>query len=57
MITDELISNLIQLEGRYTWFNMSTHFCKGCTNKLVGLAHECDFIFCLQKYLHSKRPN
>ena len=54
VVTDELIGNLIQLEGRYTRLDMSCQFAKRLTNKLVGLAHQLNFIFSLQKYLHAE---
>ena len=53
VVSDELIGHTIQLEGRYTRFYMFCQFAKGFSNQLVGLAHQLNFIFSLQKYLHS----
>ena len=52
MVADELVRYAIQLEGRYTRNNMFSQFCQGFTNKLVGLAHQPDFIFSLEINLH-----
>ena len=57
VIPDELLCNMIQLEGRYTWLNMFTQFCKSGTDESVCLAHQVDFIFGLQKYLHPVRSD
>ena len=54
MISDELIGNLIQLEGRYSRFNMFCQFAKRTTNELVRLTHQLYFILSLQKYLHRR---
>ena len=54
MISDELIGNLILLEGRYSRFNMFRQFAKRTTNELVCLTHQLNFIFSLQKYLHRR---
>ena len=54
MVTNELIGNPIQLEGRYAGFDMFCQFAKSLTNELVGLAHQLNFIFSLQKYLHRR---
>ena len=53
MVTDKLFSYLVQLEGRYTRLDMFCQFAKRPTNELVGLAHQLNFIFSLQKYLHT----
>ena len=53
IVTNKLVGNLIQLEGRYTRLNMFRQFAKGSTNKLVGPAHQHDFVFSLQKDLHA----
>ena len=52
MRADELLSDVVQLKGRYTGFDMSTHLCEGCTDKSVGPSHEVDFVFSLKKYSH-----
>ena len=52
MVRDKLLCYMIQLEGRYTWFDMFCQFCKSCANELVRLAHQRYFIFGLQEYLH-----
>ena len=56
MVAYELIGNPVQMEGRYTWFYMSCQFAKRLANKLVRLAHQLNFILCLQKYLHQNEP-
>ena len=53
MVANEFVSHLIQLEGRYTRLDMLCQFAKGLTNELVGLAHQLNFVFSLQKYLHT----
>ena len=53
MVTDKLFSYLIQLEGRYTRLDMRGQFAKGLSNQLIGLAHQLNFVFSLQKYLHT----
>ena len=55
IVADELLRNFIQLEGRYTWFDMFSQFAKGLANKLVGPAHQLNLIFCFQKDLHQRR--
>ena len=53
MVSDKLLGHAIQLEGRYTRLDMLCQFAKGLTNELVGLAHQLNFIFSFQKYLHT----
>ena len=52
MVTNKLIRNLIQLEGRYTRFDVFCQFAKRFSNQLVGLAHQLYLVLSLQKYLH-----
>ena len=54
MVSDELVRDLVQLEGRYSRFDMSCQFAKRFTNELVGLAHQLNFVFSLQEYLHRR---
>jgi len=54
MVSDELVCDLVQLEGRYPRLDMSCQFAKCLTNKLVSLAHQLNLVFCLQKYLHRR---
>ena len=54
VVTDELVGNHIQLEGRYTRLDMLCQFSNGLTNELVRLAHQLDFVFSLQEYLHRR---
>ena len=54
MVSDELVRDLVQLEGRYPRLDMSCQFAKCLTNKLVSLAHQLNLVFCLQKYLHRR---
>ena len=54
MVANEFVSHLIQLEGRYTRLDMLCQFAKRFTNKLVRLAHQLNFVFSLQKYLHRR---
>ena len=54
MVTNELIGHTIQLEGRYTRLYMLCQFAKRFTNKLVRLAHQLNFVFSLQEYLHRR---
>ena len=54
MVSDELVRDFVQLEGRYSRFDMSCQFAKRFTNKLVGLAHQLNLVFSLQKYLHRR---
>ena len=54
MVANEFVSHLIQLEGRYTRLDMLCQFAKGLTNKLVSLAHQLNFVFSLQEYLHRR---
>ena len=53
IVANELVGNLIQLEGRYARLDMFCQFAKGPSNKLVGLTHQLDLVFSLQKYLHT----
>ena len=55
MVANELLGNSIQLEGRYTWFDMLSQFSERFPDKSVGPAHQLNFIFCLQKDLHQHR--
>ena len=55
IVANELVGNLIQLEGRYARLDMFCQFAKGLTNKLVGLAHQLNFVFSLQKDFHAMR--
>ena len=54
MISDKLIRNLIQLEGRYSRLYMFCQFAKRFTNQLVSLAHQLNLILSLQEYLHRR---
>ena len=54
VVTNEFVGNVIQLEGRYTRFDMFCQFAKGLTNELVSLTHQLNFVFSLQKYLHTE---
>ena len=54
MVAYELIGHLVQLEGRNSRFDMFCQFAKRFTNKLVGLAHQLNLVFSLQKYLHRR---
>ena len=54
MISDELVRDLVQLEGRYPRLDMLCQFAKRLTNKLVGLAHQLNLIFSLQVDLHRR---
>ena len=54
MVTNELISHLVQFEGAHPRFDMSSQFAKRFTNKLVRLAHQLNFVFSLQEYLHRR---
>ena len=54
MVSDELVRDLVQLEGRYSRLDMSCQFAKGLTNELVGLAHQLNLIFSLQVDLHRR---
>lgn len=53
MVSDELLSYFVQLEGRNTCLDMFSQFRKGSADEAVGLAHQVYFIFRLQKNLHS----
>ena len=57
VVSDKLLSNLIQLEGRYTWLYMTANLCKRFTNKQIGLTHQFNLILCLQKYIHPKEED
>ena len=52
IVTDKFLRHPIQLKGRYSWFDMLGQFSKSSTDKSVSLAHQLDFVFSLQKYLH-----
>ena len=52
MISDERLCYVIQLEGRYSWFDMFSHFSKCVRNKAVGTSHQFDLILSLEKNLH-----
>ena len=54
MVSDELVRDLVQLEGRYSRFDMFCQFAKRLTNKLVCLAHQLTLIFSLQVDLHRR---
>ena len=54
MVTYERVGYPIQLEGRYAGFDMCCQFAKGFPDKQVRLAHQLNFIFSLQKYLHRR---
>ena len=54
MVSDKLVRNLVQLEGRYPRLDMSCQFAKRLSNELVCLAHQLNLVFCLQKYLHRR---
>ena len=54
MISDELVRDLVQLEGRYSRLDMFCQFAKRLTNKLVSLAHQLNLIFSLQVDLHRR---
>ena len=54
MVANEFLGHLIQLEGRHTRFDMFRQFAKRFTNELVGLAHQLNFVFSLQEYLHRR---
>jgi len=51
--SDELLRDVIQMEGRYSGFDVLGQLCEGCPNQLVGLAHQFYFILCLEKDFHS----
>ena len=54
VVTYERVGYPIQLEGRYAGFDMCCQFAKGFPDKQVRLAHQLNFIFSLQKYLHRR---
>ena len=56
VVANELVGNAVQLERRHSWLDMFSQFAKRFTNKLVRLAHQLNFIFSLQKYLHPNEP-
>ena len=54
MVSDELVRDLVQLEGCYPRLDMSCQFAKRTSNKLVGLAHQLYLVFSLQVDLHRR---
>ena len=52
MVTDELLSKFVKVQGRDTWLYMTANLGEGFTHEEIGLTHQFNLILCLQKYMH-----